>query len=255
MNHWRDAIDDDLIEVQNAQAGSAIVVVCEHASAHIPSKFNKLGLDRGALSSHVAWDLGAMAVATKMAATLDAVLVAAKTSRLVYDCNRPPEAKDAMPAHSEFGSVPGNAGVSAADKAERVSQYYLPFKAAVSAVMNSRTAPVLVTMHSFTPVFKGQARDVEIGVLHDSDARLADALLSISGTLPHLVRRNEPYGPKDGVTHTLKEHALAQGHLNVMLEVRNDLIGEEAAQTAMADILSNWVLRALAMTEAAACKD
>ena len=114
--------------------------------------------------------------------------------------------------------------------------------------------PILVTVHSFTPIFHGNVRDVEIGILHDSDSRLADALLSTSSAnTPRTVRRNEPYGPTDGVTHTLKEHALPSGHLNVMLEVRNDLIATEVAQASMAKMISKWLECALATTVAKRC--
>ncbi|MEO9827107.1 MAG: N-formylglutamate amidohydrolase [Paracoccaceae bacterium] len=252
MNHQTGPFDDTLIDVRNATAASKVVIVCEHASAHIPATFNNLGLSDDALQSHIAWDPGAMAVATRMMDALDAVLIAAKTSRLVYDCNRPPDAHDAMPARSEVFDVPGNAGLSAEQKTARVVGYYEPFRTTVAQIMERIADPVLVTVHSFTPVYHGAMRDVEIGILHDSDARLADALLSNADT-DHIVRRNEPYGPSDGVTHTLKEHGLAGGHLNVMLEIRNDLIANVADQAAMADMLAAWIASALAKTEAAAC--
>lgn len=251
MNHRDDALMSDVVDVRNAQASSPVVIVCEHASAHIPPAFDDLGLPADALHSHVAWDPGALAVATRMAELLDAALVASTTSRLVYDCNRPPEAPGAMPARSEIFDVPGNANLSAADRAMRADTYYAPFRAALAAVLQARPAPVMVTVHSFTPVYHGQPREVEIGILHDSDTRLADAMLDLAPRQnPHIVRRNDPYGPEDGVTHTLKEHALPYGHLNVMLEIRNDLIATEAQQSAMASTLAYWVLQARRQVEA-----
>ncbi len=254
MNHRNDTLLSDLVDVRNAQSTTPVVVVCEHASAHIPASFQNLGLPASALLSHVVWDPGAMALATKMADRLNAVLVASKTSRLVYDCNRPPEAPDAMPARSEVVDVPGNANLSDAQRAERAATYYAPFREALAATLQARTAPVLVTVHSFTPVYHGQARDVEIGILHDSDARLADAMLAL--TAQHTTcdtRRNAPYGPGDGVTHTLREHALPYGYLNVMLEIRNDLLADDTDQTAMAQTLSEWVSQALTQIEAETC--
>lgn len=238
--------DRDLVEIFNPQASSSIVIVCEHASAHIPAEFADLGLAGSVLRSHIAWDPGALALAQKLATRLNAVLLAAKTSRLVYDCNRPPEARDAMPARSENSDVPGNAELGPEQKAQRTARYYAPFKAAVSEVMHRKEAPVLITVHSFTPIFHSKPRAVEIGILHDSDSRFADSLLSAAGTdHGYVLRRNEPYGPEHGVTHTLQEHALPKGHLNVMLEVRNDLIADDPAQEAMAQILADWITRAL----------
>ncbi len=250
VNHM-DHADGDIVELLNADAASSIVFVCEHASAHIPASLNNLGLPETALGSHVAWDPGALALAKGLARRFDALLVAAKTSRLVYDCNRPPDAPDAMPARSEVVDIPGNATLTGAEKAARVARYYAPFRRALADVLTRREAPVLVTVHSFTPVYHGASRDVEIGILHDDDARLADAMLAAAqGSGRHVVRRNEPYGPKDGVTHTLKEHAVPAGHLNVMLEVRNDLIADAHAQRAMTDTLAGWLDRALAATQA-----
>ncbi|MEL6885350.1 MAG: N-formylglutamate amidohydrolase [Pseudomonadota bacterium] len=252
MNHLEHQLDESVVDVRNATATSSVIIVCEHASPHIPAAFDNLGLADNALLSHVVWDPGAMALAEGLAARLRATLIAAKTSRLVYDCNRPPGAPDAMPARSEVVDVPGNADLTAAQKTQRVKTYYEPFRRAVSQVVAGLDDPVLVTVHSFTPIYHGTLRDVEIGIVHDSDARLADALLSIVDTA-RSVRRNEPYGPADGVTHTLKEHALPGGHLNVMLEVRNDLVADKVAQAEMADTLSAWIERALARLGTATC--
>ncbi|WP_415401818.1 N-formylglutamate amidohydrolase [Tateyamaria sp. SN3-11] len=252
MNHLNRPLDETIVDVRDAHATSSVILVCEHASPHIPAEFNNLGLAHAARDSHVVWDPGALALAEEMADRLKATLIAARTSRLVYDCNRPPDAPDAMPARSERVDVPGNADLTPAQKAARVSVYYEPFRRAVAQIIADVDDPVLITVHSFTPIYHGAMRDVEIGILHDSDARLADALLTHADTR-HIVRRNEPYGPADGVTHTLKEHALPSGHLNVMIEVRNDLIADKPAQSAMADRLSAWIERALATPEVAAC--
>ena len=99
-------------------------------------------------------------------------------------------------------------------------------------------------MHSFTPVYFGKPRAVEIGILHDADARLADAMLAAAGPA-YRTLRNEPYGPEDGVTHTLKEHGLSNGVPNVMIEVRNDLIQDEAGQRVVADYLAGLLIESL----------
>lgn len=252
MNHSDQPLDDSIVFLRDAQSTSSLVLICEHASPFIPNKFNNLGLSTGALQSHAVWDPGAMAVAEAMADRLNATLIAAKTSRLVYDCNRPPSAADAMPARSEVVDVPGNVNLTAAQKADRIATYYEPFRAALAKTISAISDPILITVHSFTPIYHGERRKVEIGVLHDSDTRFADALLQTAQT-SHVVRRNEPYGPDDGVTHTLKEHALPDGYLNVMLEIRNDLIADAQAQASMADIISDWITRALVQIEAAPC--
>ena len=226
-----------VVETRNAQADGHVVLACEHASAAIPASLEGLGLAPEARLSHVAWDPGALEVAEHMAAALNAPLVASRVSRLVLDCNRPPEAPDAIPEVSEVHEVPGNRGITQTARAIRAAEIYEPFHARLGQVLDSvlvsARAPVLVTVHSFTPVYRGKPREVEIGFLHDADSRLVDALLAHAGQGPLAgrdVRRNAPYGPGDGVMHTLRRHGEARGLLHVMIEIRNDVIGTEATQ-------------------------
>lgn len=230
----------------NIRGGGEVLLVCEHASRRLPERLGTLGLDADARAAHIAWDPGALAVATLLSRQLDAVLVHQNFSRLAYDCNRPPEAPDAMPSRSEIYAIPGNQGLTDADRALRTEAIYTPFRQAIASRIVERKAAsretVLVTIHSFTPIYHGVRRDVEVGILHDLDSRLADRMLDAAAHQDrYVVRRNEPYGPADGVTHTLREHALANGLLNVMIEVRNDLIGDEAGQEVMAGFLAGLI--------------
>lgn len=243
--------DDAAVDVINPDGRGRFLLVCEHASHAIPAEFDHLGLPADLRQSHIAWDPGALAVATAMAARLDAPLVAPTASRLLYDCNRPPEAPSAIPEKSERFEIPGNTGLSAAERQARVDRFYRPFHDALSAridrQMRLHAAPMIVTVHSFTPTYHGVRRNLDIGILHDSDSRLADALIAaIEADTEFVVRRNEPYGPKDGVTHTLRVQALPRGLANVMIEIRNDLIGRAEDQRAMAEILASCAEKAAA---------
>ena len=245
--------DGSPVAVENPDAPGPVLLVCEHASRRLPEGFGSLGLSVEALESHIAWDPGALAVSERLAKSLDATLIYQRFSRLVYDCNRPPEAEAAMPAVSEVFEIPGNRAISAAERQARTEALYLPFRDRLSAFIKARKAdgrpPVLVTMHSFTPIYHGRRRDVEIGILHDADTRLADAMLTAAGSTdaPYAVRRNEPYGPADGVTHTLIEHGLKNGLLNVMIEIRNDLVSDEIGQKVMADYLTELLGESLSV--------
>lgn len=247
MNQMQPTAPNDPVMVENPGGRSRVIVVCEHASCFIPPAFGDLGLDAAARQSHIAWDLGALDVARALSVRLDAAMVASNVSRLVYDCNRPPSALDAMPAQSEAILIEGNAHLTAAQRRDRTSCYYVPFRACLAATIAARQNPVIVTIHSFTPVYHGHQRAVEIGILHDVDARLANAMVQVAQSHTQAkVEINAPYGPQDGVTHTLAEHAIKAGHLNVMLEIRNDLIKSLEQQDAMADCLADWLSDALA---------
>ncbi|WLR94750.1 N-formylglutamate amidohydrolase [Shinella zoogloeoides] len=242
--------EGDPVALENAVARGQVILVCEHASRLLPASLGTLGLSEEALASHIAWDPGALAVSRLMAESLDATLLYQRFSRLVYDCNRPPDSPAAMPEKSEVFDVPGNAGLDQAARDARTEALYLPFREMLSRLVRERIAagrtPVIVTMHSFTPVYFGRQRAVEIGILHDADTRLADAMLAEADADGRYdARRNEPYGPEDGVTHTLREHGLSNGVPNVMIEVRNDLIRDEVGQEVVAGYLAGLLSRSL----------
>lgn len=225
-------------ELCNPDGRGGVVLVCEHASRAIPAALNRLGLEAAARRSHAAWDIGARDVSVAMSAILDAPLVASRVSRLVYDCNRPPEAPGAMPEKSEVFTIPGNLGLDDAARASRIDQVYRPFETLLrKTVANAPHPSVLVTIHSFTPVYFGRPRATTLGFLHDSDSRFADAMLQAAQMLGVKAEMNAPYAASDGVTHTLREHAVPRGLLNVMIEIRNDLIDTPETAAQMAAVL------------------
>jgi predicted N-formylglutamate amidohydrolase len=224
----------------NGGGRSPFVLICEHASNRLPRTLGTLGLPQSELTRHIAWDLGAEQVARRLSRLMDAPLVLQRYSRLAYDCNRPPDASDAMPEISETTDIPGNRNLSPAEKLARIREIYRPFHGAITDLLDRRAADgvrsMVVTIHSFTPVYKGERRAVALGILHDQDARLSRKLIT---SFPGIdARLNEPYGPTDGVLHTLTLHAAPRQLPRVMIEMRNDLIASERSQDEWAGRLS-----------------
>ena len=235
-----------LERIGEAAGPDRVVLVCEHASRAIPPELADLGLAPADRDSHAVWDIGGAALTHALADRLGAPAILGALSRLVYDCNRPPEAPGAMPAQVERVAVPGNAHLDATARAMRTRLVYEPFHDAVAGTLADAPGAALVTVHSFTPDWHGVPRPVQIGYLHDSDVTLARAMQAAgqeSGT-PWDTRLNEPYSAEDGVTHTLARHGAARP--NVMIEVRNDLLRGDAAVAAMADHLAVTLTAALA---------
>lgn len=238
---------------RNGQA--AIVLACEHASAFIPPDLKALGVSDDTRKSHAAWDIGALDVARRLSKVLDAPLVAGQVSRMVYDCNRPLEAPDCIPAKSEIHAIPGNADLNDQDRQSRFDQIHSPFHDELDQVLNAQISrcdsPVaLITIHSFTPVFHGKHRAVELGFLYHSAPALSQAALQIErgrGVLKAAI--NEPYSASDGVTYTLIKHAEARGLPNVMIEIRNDLIDTPEKAQDVADHLAQTLRHALAQIQ------
>ncbi|MGH7513010.1 MAG: N-formylglutamate amidohydrolase [Gemmatimonadales bacterium] len=224
----------------NGDGRSSYVLICEHASNRLPRTLGTLGLPQSELTRHIAWDIGAEQVARRLSRLMDAPLVLQRYSRLAYDCNRPPDAADAMPEISESTDIPGNRNLSPADRLARIREIYRPFHGAITDLLDRRAADgvrsMVATIHSFTPVYKGERRAVQLGILHDQDARLSRKLIT---SFPGVdARLNEPYGPTDGVLHTLTLHAAPRQLRRVMIEMRNDLIANERGQDEWAGRLS-----------------
>ena len=234
-----DGEESPLIAV-NERGRSPVVLICEHASNRLPQKLGNLGLADSEFQRHIAWDIGAESVARRLSRLMDAPLLLQRYSRLAYDCNRPPESPDAIPEVSEVTAIPGNRQLSPEDRLARIRDIYRPFHEGISAFLDRRTAhglsSVLVSIHSFTAIYKGKPRSVELGILHDRDTSLSSRLIK---AFPNVdARLNEPYGPKDGVLHTLNLHGFVRGLPHAMIEIRNELVATARGQDEWAQRLS-----------------
>lgn len=236
-----------------------VVVICEHASNALPLGRPDLGgdlrLTEATRTSHAAWDIGALGLAQGLAQRLGGTLVHAPLSRLTYDLNRAPDHPGAMPERSEIHNIPGNQALTPADRLARVRSVYRPFHATladtIAGIMAQGVRPALIAIHSFTPVYNGQPRTVQFGVIHDDDPTLSRAVVDAAQGCGLDTRLNEPYSAAGDVTHTIRLHAVPCRLANTMLEVRNDLIADAPAQDAMADRLAPILARALAQGIAA----
>lgn len=232
------------VDVHNAAGAGPFVLACDHASNRIPAPYGTLGLTAAERLMHIAWDPGALPVALRLSEALDAPLVASTVSRLVIDCNRRHDAPDLIPTISERTGIPGNAEVSADERARRIAAFHTPFHDALDEVISTRLAAgqptVLVTVHSFTPVYKDVARPWPIGLIHGHDTRLTRALAdALVADAPGLnLGWNEPYSALNGVTYTLEHHGYDRGLDATMIEIRHDEILEPDGIALWADRLA-----------------
>ncbi len=236
------------VSVFNEDGRARLLLVCEHASNFIPAQFENLQLSDDVLYSHAALDIGAYDLAQAISRLLGAPLVATTVSRLVYDCNRAFDATGAIPEKSEVFQIPGNQNLSDAEARDRFENYYLPFETTISDRLEQFIEPPLfVTIHSFTPVYHGETREVDIGIVCDQDRRLMDQIVKLAqDQTTFSVEANSPYGPRDGVTHTLSLHGNENGLLNVMIEVKNNLLDTDEKCQQMALTLATMISRSAA---------
>ncbi len=211
----------------------------DHAGRAIPRRLHQLGIPDSEWDRHIAWDIGIAGVNAHLSAALDATAISQAYSRLVIDCNRDPSWPSAMPEISEFTPIPGNTGLTEADRAARVAAIFTPYHDRIRALLDARAAAgrrtVFVAMHSFTPVFKGERRDMQVGVLFNRDVRLAAALLAeLRAEGDIVVGANEPYAITDDSDYSAPVHGEQRGLVHVEIEIRQDLIADAAGQAAWA---------------------
>jgi predicted N-formylglutamate amidohydrolase len=223
------------------QGRSNFVIVVDHAGRRIPDRLGDLGLPASELLRHIAWDIGALAVAQRVAAALDAPLLAQNYSRLVIDCNRDPGVPSSIPAVSERSVIPGNVGLTTAQITARRTAIFDPYHAAIRALLDHRAAAgrptILVAQHSMTDVYGNERRHMHAAVLYNRDRRFAGLVLDGLRREPGLViGDNEPYFVSDETDYTIPRHGEARGLPHVEIEIRQDLISDAAGQ-------SDWALR------------
>jgi predicted N-formylglutamate amidohydrolase len=231
------------VHEHNPGGRSPFLLTCDHYGRLIPHALGDLGVSANELTRHIAWDIGIAGVAEALSRQLGAHLVAQRYSRLVIDCNRPPSAISSIPRISEATAIPGNERLAPEATAARRQAIFDLYHRRIGEVIDDRIArgmpTVLVSLHSFTPVYAGTARPWHIGTLYHRDTRLPPLLLKLLRAESGLVvGDNEPYAVSDETDYTIPVHGEARGLMNSGIEIRQDLITEEAGQTVWADRLA-----------------
>jgi predicted N-formylglutamate amidohydrolase len=239
-------LDDDEVPPvleENAQGPSPFLFACDHYGRLIPRALGQLGLPDSEMTRHIAWDIGIAGVATTLARSMNAHLIAQPYSRLVIDCNRPPHAPSSIPIISDATTIPGNEGLTREAAAARRLLVFEPYHRRIDEAIDQRLREnrltILVSLHSFTPVYAGIARPWHIGTLYHHDKRLPPLLLRLlraGGDL--VVGDNEPYAVSDETDYTIPVHGEKRGLMNTGIEIRQDLIADPSGQQQWADRLA-----------------
>jgi predicted N-formylglutamate amidohydrolase len=229
------------VSVHNANGQSPFLLVADHAGNLVPRALGGLGVAEAELQRHIAWDIGIAGLVRLLADALDATLIQQNYSRLVIDCNRPLDAASSIPDISENTAVHGNTGLNDASRTARALEIFRPYHDCIEAELDRRRqagrATVLIALHSFTPVFKGAKRPWHAGVLYNRDARFARRLMALlRAEKQFTVGDNAPYTMSEATDYTIPVHAERRGLHHVLIEVRQDLIADEAGQR-------QWALR------------
>jgi predicted N-formylglutamate amidohydrolase len=237
------SLEAPAVEAVNEAGSSAILLTCDHASNRMPAAYRGLGLDAAELARHIAWDIGAPAVARRLATRLDATLFLSGYSRLLIDCNRPPGSAGSIVGLSEATEIPGNRALEEDERARREALFFRPYHARIAAHLDRRQAEgrptVLISVHSFTPRYLGDDRPWHAGVLFDRGAALGRRLIAILRRRPELVvGENQPYQITQDGDYTVPVHGDGRGIPALLLELRQDLIADDDGAERWAALLA-----------------
>ncbi len=237
--------DPPAVVVTNAGAACPILIIGDHAGRDIPRELRDLGLPETELSRHIAWDIGVAALGLRLARRLTACFIRQSYARLVIDCNRVPGSSGSIPLISDGIRIPGNEGLSDRQRRARLEEIYRPYQDRIGAELDQRQAAgastVLLALHSFTPVLQRLARPWRYGVLHRGDSPFSTRILAVmTAVLGADVGDNQPYA-MDEFDNTVPLHAANRPIDYLELEVRQDLIGDEAGQVRVAEEIAGFL--------------
>jgi predicted N-formylglutamate amidohydrolase len=239
------AADPAPVTVYNGNGRSPLLLVADHAGNIFPRALGRLGISAAEAARHIALDIGIANLSRMVADALDAALIQQNYSRLVIDCNRPPGAATSIPEISEVTLIPGNVGLSTAERMAREREIFRPYHDAIAAELERRRevkAPTaLIALHSFTPVFKAAARPWHAALLYHRDPRLARALLALLRNDGLTVGDNEPYFVSDETDYTIPVHGERRNIPHTLIEIRQDLLADEKGQREWAQRLARIV--------------
>jgi predicted N-formylglutamate amidohydrolase len=231
----------DPVEIVSGGLDSGILLIADHAMRHLPSEYGRLGLDESEFERHIAYDIGVEGLTRRLTRRLGCPAVMARFSRLLIDPNRGADDPTLIRQLYDGAVIPGNYPLSEDERGRRLEKYFQPFRQGVRQMAaqmreSAGAAPLVISVHSFTPSMGGKTRPWHVGVLWDKDPRAAAPLIDmLRAKRGMIVGDNEPYY---GALHgdTLHEICTAQGIAHLLIEVRQDLISDEAG-------VEEWALR------------
>ncbi len=235
--------DPSPVEVVHPESSADVLLLCEHAGRAVPAALDGLGVAEGVLESHRGYDIGAEAVARRLARHLNAPLVLQRYSRLVLDANRPPGSPSSIPERSHGAEIPANRGLSDAEKAARIAEILAPMDRAIDAAFARHPRRAAFSVHSFTPELDGRARPWHAGMLTRHSPETGERLIaSLHRQDPSLIlAMNEPYRIEDDGDWFVPHHVEPRRLPHCLIEIRNDLIADETGAARWADLLSTAI--------------
>ncbi len=230
----------EAFEVARVGRADRVLISAEHASNRLPEGWRWSPDDAHLVDSHWAWDPGARDLALELAQALSTTAVLARFTRLLADPNRPEGHPELFRKHADGGEVALNRDIPTEEAAARVESYYRPYHEQLDREVAGAPAELCFSIHSFTPVYQGEPRELELGVLFNEEQALAESLNSHLSRAGYDARLNEPYSGKAGLIYSIEQPAVKHGRRALEIEVRNDLLLDSTKRGEIAERLAAW---------------
>ncbi len=232
-----------IYDIHNSNGKTPLLIGCDHAENRIPEGLSNLGLEPEHLDSHIALDVGAKQVSILLSEMFDAPLIMASYSRLVIDLNRYPQDPSLILEVSDGIPIPGNINLDSSTRQERIDSFFVPYHKKFAEIarnmMDCHEDPLLLALHSFSPIIGGERRPWHYGVMWDEYPRnvkhqLLKGLYRFDGLQ---IGDNKPYSGHSPQGYAHVEHGHKNNMRVALLEIRQDLISKSADQEHSAELL------------------
>lgn len=234
------SIDIEPVELIPGRLACAVFLTCEHASERFPAPWQLPAADAHLFGTHWAYDLGAADMTRELAAHIGAPAVLTRFSRLLCDPNRPEDSPELFRQLAEGRPIELNRAVDHAEREARLSGMYRPYHDTLDRQIGASPADAVFAIHTFTPVYEGTRRTLEIGVLFDRDEALAETMAAALHAAGYRVALNEPYSGHDGLMYSAQRHAQTHGRKAVELEARQDIASDPDARRQLVATLADF---------------
>jgi len=237
-------------KVLRREGRSQFVILCDHASRHVPAELDDLGLPPAELARHIAWDIGAAGVAESLSEIFDAPAVLSPVSRLVIDCNRHLDAADLIPERSDGTVIAGNRNLSGQARVERIERWFLPYHAAIESILDERATrgavSIALSIHSMTDNLAGRRRPWQIAFSSHEDRSLVQPMIDLLRRSEDIeVGDNQPYSMEPAIDYSIPFHALRRNLPYLQVEFRQDVVQGAQGQARWAKRFASALAEAL----------
>ena len=226
--------------LEQGSPSAPVLFTCEHASQALPPGWTWPEEDAWIVDTHWAYDLGAAELSEELARALRAPALLAAFSRLLADPNRPEHSEELFRQKAEGRLVHLNRAIDEEERQRRLEGYYRRYHQALDALVARSSAELLFSVHTFTPVYEGQVREVELGVLFDREEAWAEKLAKVLTRAGFRVGLNEPYSGKEGLSYSVDRHAWTHSRRSLEIEVRQDLAVDAVKRAAIVEALMEF---------------